>query len=88
MYLDFPLYAAVAPNEHGVSIPLWYMLSTTDTKSQHEQFALEMTLKIIFERMEGVRPKALVIDKSWTEYRALKNVMEVDSSCWEMVNGK
>ena len=83
-----PLYAAVAPNEHGVGIPLWYMLCTNDTGSQHEQLALEMTLKIIFEKMEGVRPKALVIDKSWTEYIALKNVIEVDSGCWEIVNGK
>ena len=46
-----PLYAAVAPNEQGVGIPLWYMLCTNDAGSQHEQLALEMTLKFIFERM-------------------------------------
>ena len=57
-----PLYAAVAPNEQGVGIPLWYMLCTNDAGSQHEQLALQMTLKFIFERMEGVRPNALVID--------------------------
>ena len=64
------------------------MLCTNDTGSQHEQLALEMTLKIIFEKMEGVRPKALVTDKSWTECIALKNVIEVDSGCWEIVHGK
>ena len=45
-----------------------------------------MALKIIFERMEGVRSKALVLDKSWTEYISLNNVIEVDKCCWEMVN--
>ena len=45
-----------------------------------------MALKIIFERMEGVRTKALVLDKSWTEYISLKNVIEVEKCCWEMVN--
>ena len=31
-----PLYAAVAPNEHGVHILLWYMLCTNGARSQHE----------------------------------------------------
>ena len=60
-----PLYVAVAPNEQGVDIALWYMICTNGVNSQHEQLALEITLKITFERMEGVRPSALVIDKRW-----------------------
>ena len=81
-----PLYAAVAPNEQGVGIPLWYMLCTNDAGYHHEQLALEMTLKKIFERMKGIRPNALVIDKCWVEYIALKNVITSDPYCWEMVN--
>ena len=59
---DLPLYVAVAPNEKRVGIPLWYMLCTNDAGSHHEQLALEMTRKKIFQRMKGVRPNALVID--------------------------
>ena len=83
-----PSYVAIAPNEQVVVIPRWYMRCTNETRSQHEQVTLQITLKIIFERMQGVRPKALVIYKSWIEYISLKNVIEVDSGCWEMLNGK
>ena len=62
------------------------MLCTNDARSHHEQLALEMTLKKIFQRMKGVRPNALVIDKCWVEYIALKNVITSDPYCWEMVN--
>ena len=51
----------------------------------NEKFALEITIKIIFERLEGIRPNALVIDKSWIEYISLKNVIKIDRYCWEMV---
>ena len=85
---ELPLYVVVAPNKQGVSIPLWYMLCTNDAGSHQEQLALEMTLKFIFERMEGVRPNALVINKYWVEYIALKNVITADLYCWEMVNDR
>ena len=84
-----PLYVVVAPNEQGVGIPLRYMLYTNDAGSHQEQLALEMTLKFIFERMEGVRPNALVIDKCWVEYIALKNVITTYHIVgrWWMVEG-
>jgi hypothetical protein len=75
------LYVAVAPNEQGVGIPLWYMLCTNDSGSQHEQLVLEITIKIIFERLEGIQPNVLVIDKSWIEYIALKNVIKTNRYC-------
>ena len=83
-----PLYVAVAPNAQGIDIPLWYMLCTNDLGSRHEQFTFEMTLKIIFERIEGIRPNALVTDKSWIEYTSLTNVITTNPYCWETVCGK
>ena len=60
----------------------------SENNSQHEQPALEMTSKIIFERTEDVRHKSLVIHKSCVEYISLKYVIEINSYCWEMLNGK
>ena len=85
---EMPLYVIAAPNEQGVRIPLWHILCTNDIRSQHEQQTLEMTLKVIFERMEDVRVDALVIDKCLIEYIALKNVIIVDLLFWEMVNDR
>ena len=40
-----PLYVVVALNEQTIGIPLWYMLCTNDVGSDHDQLALEMTLR-------------------------------------------
>ena len=73
-WFGLPLYAAAAPNNIGLGIPLWYILCSSDSGSNHEQIALEMTLRIIFKRMESLRPNAIVKDKSWKEYNAITNV--------------
>ena len=72
----------------GVGIPLCYMLCSSDCGSNHEQIALEITLKIIFKRMESERPNATVIDKSWTKYNAIRNVITEDPCCWQITNGE
>jgi hypothetical protein len=64
------------------------MLCTNDSGSQHEQLAFEMTLKIIFERIENIWPLAIIIDKSLIEYSTLTNVITSDPFCWETVDGK
>ena len=51
----------MAPNEQGVGLPLWCMLCSCDDGEKHEQIALEITLKFIFEWLKDVRPSALVI---------------------------
>ena len=48
-----PLYATVPTNKQGMGIPLWYMIYTSDGY-RHEQYALEVTLKVMFERMNGI----------------------------------
>ena len=83
-----PLYAAVAPNAMGIGIPLWYMLCSSDKGSNHEQVALETCLRVIFARMPTVRPNAIVIDKCWTSYNAITNVVATDRQSWIVVNGQ
>ena len=83
-----PLYAAVAPNAMGVGIPLWYMICSSDKGSNHEQVALETCLRVIFARMPNVRPNAIVIDKSWTSYNAISNVVATDRLSWIVTNGQ
>ena len=82
-----PLYVAVAPNKSGVGIPLWYMLCSSKAGSNNEKDALEMTLRLVFKRMGSIRPNAIVIDKSWLEFNAIKKVVESDAYCWSMVDG-
>ena len=83
-----PLYAAIAPNAMGVGIPLWYMICSSDKGSNHEQVALETCLKVIFARMPRTRPNAIVIDKSWTSYNAISNVIAQDRESWIVTNGE
>ena len=82
-----PLYAAMAPNQNGVGIPLWYMVCTTRSGHGHEQQALEITLKLMFQRMGCTRPKPIVIDKSWVEFNAIRNVLNVDPHCLIVTDG-
>ena len=82
-----PLYAAVAPNSQGVGIPLWYMMCTNVAGSGQEKMALQLTLRKVFGRIANVRPSAIVIDKSWLEYNAIKAVIEEDPSSWKIENG-
>ena len=81
-------YAAVAPNNMGVGIPLWYMLYCSNQGSKHEQFALETCLKIIFARMLSLRPNVIMIDKSWIEYNAIPNVTTYAPQSWVDVVSK
>ena len=78
---EVPLYAAVDPNKQAMCIPLWYMICSCD-EYRHEQYALEVTLKVIFERMDDVRTNELVIDKLNLELNAITNVIKLDLKCW------
>ena len=69
-----------------MGIPLWYMLCTS-YGYRHEQYALAVTLKVIFEGMNDIRPNALVIDKSNTELNVLINIVKSDPKCWSNVGG-
>ena len=83
-----PLYAVVAPNAMGIGIPLWSMLCSSDKGSNHEQVALEAFLRLIFARMPTVKPNAIVIDKCWTSYNAITNVVATNRQSWIVVNGQ
>lgn len=78
-----PLYAAVLPNQLGMGIPIWLMMCTSDVGTQHESIALEITIRMIFLRMKGVRPAAIVIDKSPQELHPILKVINEDPHCWE-----
>jgi hypothetical protein len=58
------------------------MLCSADKGSGQEGVALELTMKAVFDRLGDVRPNAIVIDKSNTEYNALMKVIEHDKFCW------
>lgn len=80
-----PLYAAVLPNQQGVGLPIWFMLCTVDLGCHHDVIALQLTLKIVFERMGDIRPSAIVIDKSQQELDAILNVVNEDSNSWTIL---
>ncbi|MCO5554036.1 hypothetical protein L7F22_007562 [Adiantum nelumboides] len=77
-----PLYAALVPNQHGVGLPLWFMLCTHDVGTSQESVALHITLQLVFQRMKNIRPKALVIDKCMTSLKAIKQVVDADPFRW------
>ena len=77
-FKNFDKVFCVESNAMGIGIPLWYMICSSDKGSHHEQVALETCLKVIFARMPRVRPNAIVIDKSWTSYNAISNVIAQD----------
>ncbi|KAI5068324.1 hypothetical protein GOP47_0016669 [Adiantum capillus-veneris] len=77
-----PLYAVVLPNQHGVGIPIWFMMCSNDPGLDHERIALEITLSTILSRMGNFRSTALVIDKSSLELEAFSKVINGDECCW------
>ena len=60
----------------------------TKSGSRHEKIALHMALKFMFDKMDNVCPNAIVIDKSWTKYNAIRNVITEDPCCWQITNGE
>ncbi len=76
-----PLYAAVLPNQHGIGIPIWFMLCTHDVGTTQESIALQVTLSVVFQRMNEVRPAALVIDKCHPELLAIMHIVDRDMHC-------
>jgi hypothetical protein len=55
-------------------MPIFLMLCRVDKRSRQESVALEFTMKVVFDRLGDVRPNAIVIDKSNTEYDVLMNM--------------
>ena len=80
-----PLYAAMCPNSRMLGMPIFFMLCSADVDKNHESMALKLTLQAVFERMGNVRPNAIVIDKSKTEYNAFKYVIDRDTASWENI---
>jgi hypothetical protein len=63
-------------------MPIFFMLCSADVGSKHESMALKLTLTTVFRKMEGIRPNAIVIDRSWNEYHSFKEVIDHDEWCW------
>ena len=59
-----PLYGGVLPNQHGVGLPIWFMICTNDPGTQQEGIAFEVTFRVIFSRLQNCRPNAIVIETS------------------------
>ena len=77
-----PLYAVMCPNNRGYGMPIFLMLCSKDYQASHEATTLRITLGAVFERMGPVRPNAIVIDKSTTEFNAFITVINEDPWCW------
>jgi hypothetical protein len=76
-----PLYAGMYSNAHGLGMPVFLMLCTTDSETGQEQTALYLTMKAVFLNMENIRPNAIVIDKSQTEFIAITQAVNEDVWC-------
>ena len=72
----------------GIGIPLWYMICSFEKGSNYEKVALETYLKVIFVRSPKVRPNVIAIDKSWTSYNVISNVIAQDHESWIVANGE
>ena len=46
-----------------------------------------MTSRIIFARMDTMRPNAIVIDKSWFEYLNAITIVDQDVTCCNIMDG-
>ena len=77
------LYAAMCPNKQGVGMPVFFILCSANVGSNHESVALKLILSAIFKSMDEVLPNAIVIDRSWTEHNAFREVIDHDEWCWE-----
>jgi hypothetical protein len=64
-------------------MPVFFMLCSANVGSNHESVALKLTLSVVFKSMDEVLPNAIVIDRSWTEHNAFKEVIDHDERCWE-----
>ena len=72
----------MCPNNCGYGMPIFLMLCSKDYQAGHEATALRIILRAVFERMGPVRPNAIVIDKSTTEFNAFTTVINEDPWCW------
>jgi hypothetical protein len=80
---NMPLYAGMCPNAHGLGMPIFLMLCSADNETSEEQTALYLTMKAVFLNMGNIRPNAIVIDKSQTEFIAVTQAVCEDAWCWE-----
>jgi hypothetical protein len=62
------LYAGMCPNACGLEMPIFFMLCSVDSKRGQEQTALYLTMNSVFLNMGNIRPNAIIIDKSQTEF--------------------
>lgn len=65
------LYARVWPNASGIGMPIFLMICNVDKDIKREGMALWLTMKVVFQNMETIRPNAIVIDKACTELNAI-----------------
>ena len=80
---NMPLFGVVYFNEKGIGIPMFLMLCSNDKNSGHEETALQLTMRKVFEVLGDIRPNAIVIDKNKTKYDSYRVVNKKDPHCWE-----
>jgi hypothetical protein len=66
-----------------LGMPIFLMLCSTDNETGQEQTALYLTMKAVFLNMGNIRPNAIVIDKSQTEFLAITQAVCENAWYWE-----
>ena len=56
------------------------------SQQNHEQDTLETCLTVILARVPKMRPNTIMIDKCWTSYNAISNVVVANRQSWTVAN--
>ncbi|XP_066298926.1 uncharacterized protein [Branchiostoma lanceolatum] len=77
-----PVFSAVVPNQNRQGLPIFYLITSNDKKTKHEETGVRLGFEALLERMSA-RPNAIIIDKSLTEKRAIESAVQNDPLSWE-----
>ena len=69
----------------GCGVPIFLMICSTNVDSEQEAIPLSVCLWKVFKHSVTIHPKALMIDKSPSEYNAFRDVINQNPLCWESV---
>ncbi|KAI8517825.1 hypothetical protein Bbelb_038420 [Branchiostoma belcheri] len=77
-----PVFSAVVPNQNRQGLPIFYLITSNDVKTNHEETGVRLGFEAVLQRMT-TRPNAIIIDKSLTEKRAIERAVQNDPLSWE-----
>ena len=71
-----PLYAVMCSNTRFLGMPIFLMLCSTDVDKGHGAMTLRLTLKVVFQKMNQVRPNTMIMDNFFLNIM-LSNISEI-----------